>query len=714
MSKQFLFLGIGGMGMAPLASYVRQQGHRVYGFDDALALPWERFLEAQQIVICEQFPQHSNGVIFSSAVKENHPWLRIARERNIPVIRRGYFLAKFCAQKKVVAITGSHGKTTTTAALIDHWPTCSYILGGFFRDHRKPPALFIKDSPYLLCEVDESDRTIEAFHPYMTAAINLEDDHLKAYGSPENLDAAFEKLFSQTRRAVIIPEGNIRLRHIVQNLSVPRFFAPTPSTTHGASHDLENKAIVQKVLEQLAAEGEATILSEVSPSPVFRRHQRLGEVGIGHHRIEIWTDYAHHPTEIACYIEKFQNMHPGKKILCVFQPHRYSRTEQYAQDFAEIFKDKATLLLPVYAANESLLPTGTTERILQDLPQSTKVKYITNVEDLDLQQFDLSDELPEAILFIGAGDIYEQAQRWQLKQCLAQIKDRLIKHTIAFQENFSLKHYNTFQIAAQAHLWIESQSEEELLILMGIFQDFNIPYAIIGHGSNLLLDDFKGVFISLKKMPPLFIVHHRSVTVAAAMPLAVFVKRVAALGFQGCEELAGIPGTIGGALYMNAGAHQQSIGDHLIRIRFLDRSGAVKTILRAQMKFSYRYGFRDGVILEAEFFFPQSESPQSLREKIQHRMRWRRASQPTQPNGGSIFKNPPSHFAGMLIEQAQLKGMIMGGAQVSEKHANFIINADRRAVAKDIKSLLRLMRQKVFEMQGIFLEREILFASDLP
>jgi UDP-N-acetylmuramate-alanine ligase len=218
MCKQFLFLGIGGMGMAPLAYYVRRRGDIVYGFDDALTSALERFFEAQKIIICEQFPKKIDGVIFSSAIDEHHPWMQMAREEGIPLLLRGHFLASICRQKKVIAVTGSHGKTTTTGMLIDHLPHCDYILGGFFQNANRPPACYVPENSYLICEVDESDHTIESFHPYLTATINLEDDHVKAYGESKDLDAAFGTLFSQTQRAVIIPENNERLKNIAKNL----------------------------------------------------------------------------------------------------------------------------------------------------------------------------------------------------------------------------------------------------------------------------------------------------------------------------------------------------------------------------------------------------------------------------------------------------------------------------------------------------------------
>ncbi|MDE6575799.1 MAG: hypothetical protein K2L24_00100, partial [Opitutales bacterium] len=184
MRKQFLFLGIGGMGMAPLALYLRQQGHIIYGFDDGDTSLWRSIFEREEIILCTQFPKNVDLVVYSSAISAAHPWRQLASRQGIQQIKRGQLLAQFCRDKKIIAVTGSHGKTTTTGLLIDHLPECGYVLGGYFQDSlKKSPAQYRSDNPYLICEVDESDRTIEDYHPDITVALNLEDDHLVNYGT---------------------------------------------------------------------------------------------------------------------------------------------------------------------------------------------------------------------------------------------------------------------------------------------------------------------------------------------------------------------------------------------------------------------------------------------------------------------------------------------------------------------------------------------------
>ncbi|MDR2201123.1 MAG: UDP-N-acetylmuramate dehydrogenase, partial [Puniceicoccales bacterium] len=254
--------------------------------------------------------------------------------------------------------------------------------------------------------------------------------------------------------------------------------------------------------------------------------------------------------------------------------------------------------------------------------------------------------------------------------------------------------------------------EEELQSIVQRLHTLDLPFLVIGHGSNLLVDDFPGVFISLKKMESIFTAEQRRVTASSELPMATFIRKVATLGWGGCESLAGIPGSLGGAIYMNAGAHYQSVFDYLVSLKFLDHSGVIRVLPRDQIDFSYRRGFRDGIILSAQFSFLKKESTEILLGKIRDKMQWRREKQPRGPNGGCMFKNLANHFAGALVEQVGLKGTSIGGAKIAEQHGNFIVNNDGNATVSDIKRLLRLMRQRVFERYGIFLEREILFASD--
>jgi hypothetical protein len=256
--------------------------------------------------------------------------------------------------------------------------------------------------------------------------------------------------------------------------------------------------------------------------------------------------------------------------------------------------------LPVYSTNEKFLVDGTTEAILNHFLENNKPNFIASLNDFFIKNDDNKSQIlgkdlfPSKIIFIGAGDIFHQAQTWIFKQQIQLLKTLLTKKKkrILFSENISAKKYNTLRIDAVVPLLIEPENGEILSVIFREFMKMKISFLIIGHGSNLLIDDLGSVLISLKRMPPVLIQKEGWIEVSADFSLSVFCKQIAKLGFQGCEELVGIPGTIGGALHMNAGTSQQTISDKLLSIDVINFFGNRQTIDKSQIFFTYRQGFR--------------------------------------------------------------------------------------------------------------------------
>ncbi|MDR2377309.1 MAG: Mur ligase domain-containing protein, partial [Puniceicoccales bacterium] len=172
--KSYLLLGVGGMGMAPLAIYLAEQGHAVYGWDDGLSERVRQLLETARVLLLAfpEIPQNIDEVLFSSAIHEDHPLYQKALERRLPLTRRGVFWARMVEGKKLIAIVGSNGKTTTTGTFIhilrSQGIPCSYLLGGLFCDARVAPAHYDAAGEWVVSEIDESDRTMDHFSPEMT------------------------------------------------------------------------------------------------------------------------------------------------------------------------------------------------------------------------------------------------------------------------------------------------------------------------------------------------------------------------------------------------------------------------------------------------------------------------------------------------------------------------------------------------------------------
>jgi len=284
---------------------------------------------------------------------------------------------------------------------------------------------------------------------------------------------------------------------------------------------------------------------------------------------------------------------------------------------------------------------------------------------------------------------------------------RSFKGRIALSE--PLARYTTFRIGGPADIYLEPLDKADALSLICYLRHERIPFFTMGNGSNLLVADegVKGAVVNLEAgFNYLRCDSGGIITAGAGVKLAKFVDFCIGNGRGGAEMLAGIPGTLGGAVIMNAGAYGGEISDHMLSVELI-RGEKLLKIAKEEGGFAYRTsGLQGDVILEASFDFPEgiSETMKATRRQM---MLKRNASQPVQwPNAGSIFKNPPGDYAARLIQEAGLKGRTAGGAEISEQHANFIINRGG-ATARDVVELIDLARGEVLRQFGVELQLEI-------
>jgi UDP-N-acetylmuramate dehydrogenase len=266
----------------------------------------------------------------------------------------------------------------------------------------------------------------------------------------------------------------------------------------------------------------------------------------------------------------------------------------------------------------------------------------------------------------------------------------------------------SFRIGGPADIYLEPTDADELVALVQHFRELGVPYILLGNGSNILISDegFRGAALSIEKSFSSVKLESDLITAGAGIRLSKFVDFAITHDFAGAEMLAGIPGTLGGAVIMNAGAYGGEISDHLVDVTVL-RETDVLTLSKADCNFRYRNSdLKNDIVLSARFRFPGGEGEQ-LRVRRKELLLKRNAAQPVNhPNAGSIFKNPENDFAARLIEVSGLKGQRAGGAVVSELHANFIVN-DNSATAADVVTLINRVRSEVYKMTGSILEPEI-------
>lgn len=278
-----------------------------------------------------------------------------------------------------------------------------------------------------------------------------------------------------------------------------------------------------------------------------------------------------------------------------------------------------------------------------------------------------------------------------------------------------MKEHTTFRIGGPADYYILVHSIKELTDTLALCDEFDIDYMLIGNGSNLLVCDegLRKAVIRLGGDFKNISVSGNTVTCGAGATLARLCTFALSNSLSGLEFAYGIPGTVGGAVFMNAGAYGGEMKDVLLTVTHLTPSGVVETVLADTLSLSYRhsdYKLNNCIILSADFsLIPDKDS--DIKARMDDFMNRRVTKQPLEfPSAGSVFKRPEGAFAGALIEQCGLKGVSVGGAQVSEKHSGFIINTGE-ATCQDVISLVKKVQDTVKSQTGYTLEREIIHLS---
>jgi UDP-N-acetylmuramate dehydrogenase len=283
---------------------------------------------------------------------------------------------------------------------------------------------------------------------------------------------------------------------------------------------------------------------------------------------------------------------------------------------------------------------------------------------------------------------------------------KFLRGTIAVDE--PMAKYTWMKVGGPADFYIEPADKHDVISLIEYFHDRHYAWMILGRGSNVLVSDegIRGAVINVEHALAGIQRDKNKVIAEAGVRLTKFVDFCIQNELAGVEMLAGIPGTIGGGVAMNAGAHGGEISDHLTEVEVI-HDGVLQRIKKDQDSFSYRRSrFAGDVVLEASFQLEHGDK-EKLSAIRRECILKRNESQPLEyPNLGSMFKNPPNTFAARLIEQAGLKGKRVGDAQVSEKHANFIVNRGQ-AKAADIVTLIDLIKRTVYQNSGLKLELEV-------
>ncbi len=753
-------VGVCGVGMAGVAFHLARRGFQVSGCDcapGALA----GWLEARGIPVAGGHdPAHAaaaDWMVRSAAVRPDHPELAAAAARGAPVFRRGLVLAALLSGCNSVAVCGAHGKTTTTSMLVQLLRGCglapsfciggeSAALGGVAGAAGSTGAAGI-----FVAEADESDGTLAGYAPDIAVLTNLEFDHAEHFENLDALRACYAALARAVKRRLVYcaddPEarrlGAPHPRGVAYGIERPADWraAQVVESGAGAAFDviLRGRALGRltlpvpgkhNVLNALAA---CAAAEEWRPDfadvcralgrfePVRRRFERVLDAD----GLLVFSDYAHHPSEIATVLGNLKHF-PRARWRAVFQPHRFSRTRALGPALAQVFEGLDELILaPVYAASEPEQPGGTAWDLYAQLRQAGKVRTICATSPAQAWGY-LRGCLRagDGLLIIGAGDVGRMAERAQAdfrraglagldpaaawREELAGLE---LEHTL-IRAGESFERRSTLHVGGKADIFLEVGLPAELARIVGWARRVRAPWTVVGAGSNILASDLgvRGVVIRLAgaEFCRVSAAEAGRMIAGAGAPLRVLTERAAGAGRAGLEFLTGIPGTVGGALRMNAGAWGREIGGAVEWVRCLEPDGSESVFGGRDLPFAYREcpALAGRIVLEAALA-TTDDAPEAIRGRMEDFSR-RRAWLSGTRSAGSVFRNPAGDFAGRLMEQAGLKGLRVGGARVAERHANVIVT-ENGATASDVLALMEMARRKVRAASGIELVGEIAY-----
>ncbi len=758
-------VGVGGMGVGPLAIYLADRGFRVTGEDDAMPKAMRAELERAGVTITASggVPEAAQLLMISSAIKPGHHALLAAQSRGLPVVRRGEMLAEVTRERKVVAICGSHGKTTTTAMLIAALRAAripaGYVLGGLWADDGWAPAR-AGTGDWVVAEIDESDGTIDRFNPALTVVVNLDWDHPDRYRRPEELEQTFQALMRRTTETVLINDTC----GLSARLAVGDETAPMPQVlTFGRSGDYSavptsaeqidpafkglqlslggrftggralvrargafNQANATAALAAAAILGAQLGADTLAMLPGVRRRQAILHSSAA---LTVIEDYAHHPAEVRALLGSLRaDRSAAERLVAVFQPHRYSRTAQFKSEFAAaLAAADAVYLIDVYPAGEAPVNGGTTADLYAELKRQSPtlpVTYIPGNTAAVLSALHRGGARGDLVAFVGAGDIEYHARHWlaDLEEAnmdtkawddLAQELTGRLGDASRVRRDELLATKTTLRVGGPARIYAEPASVEDLHATLNWARERRVAVHVLGRGSNLLVPDsgVAGLVVSLR---------HASWETFAALPdgrvcvgAGLRLKNLCGLatkaGLSGFEFLEGIPGNVGGALRMNAGAMGGWVFDVVDEVDIMSLDGEITTLRREEMHVDYRHcaELQTAIALGAILRPAAASEAASIGRQIDVYREKRQKSQPREPSAGCIFKNPANDSAGRLIEACGLKGRRVGDAEVSAVHGNFIINRGK-ASGDDVIELVRQVRAQVQDKTGIQLEPEVL------
>jgi UDP-N-acetylmuramate--alanine ligase len=740
--RRIHLIGVAGSGMSGIAGLALALGHEVSGSDRVSSLETRRLEAAGLKFHLPQTAETVHGaelVIHSSAIRAGNPAYDEAVKLGLWMVRRAEALAAIMAIRNGIVIAGMHGKTTTSAM-------AAHVLrvGGLRPSHYVGAEIPIlgtnahwdPNGEYFVAEGDESDGTLRLYHPRHAIILNVELEHLDFYADLASIDQVFRELIAQTLGSILYCADDPHAARLCRELpnavsygedrnAVYRFGQIT-STSFGSRfevwhrderlgevdlgvpgrHNVSNALAVAALATELGVE--FSKIAEALSS--FRGARRRFEVKLQSDDFLVVDDYGHHPTEIRETLRTARGI-GRKRIVTMFQPHRYSRTQALQHEFGAAF-DAADLVFitDVYAASEEPIPGVSGETIASAIRRRghPRVEYIAKRDSLH-RVLARAATPGDLLLSLGAGDIHEEASKLvQDLQIAHQLREIMGAGAVTLYEPMS--QHTTLRVGGPAQFWIEPQTYGGLANVLGFCSANRLPVMIVGRGSNLLVRDggIPGVVIHLAKGDfSLIRVKDLEIEAGAGVRLKQLVGAARQARIGGFEWMEGIPGSVGGSLRMNAGAMGSEAFQQVLNVRVVNMRGEFEILTPESMEVQYRNvpSLRDRYVVSALFRGNPAKLGE-IEERLEIASQKRRSTQPIAASAGCIFKNPLECPAGKLVEELGLKNKTVGAARVSEIHGNFIVN-EGEAKARDVMGLISEIQAKAKTDRGIELQTEV-------
>lgn len=766
-------IGIGGAGMSSIARVLVGMGHRVSGSDAKDSAVLADLREIGVTTFVGHDASHIGDVsvvVRSSAVHGDNPEVEAAEAKGLPTLDRTEFLPLLAQRTPFVSISGTHGKTTTssmtTIALDALGANPSFLVGS--KIALLDASAAFTGGPMMVLEADESDGSFLSGPRVGALVTNVEADHLDHWGTWEALVDGFSRFLDGTDGPRIVCVDDPTLAEfarkakslgrpmigygfseeadfrIVSNMSTPLGVAGDVETPQGVVHLQLGVPGRHNLLNATGALALVTSLGHAAADVadalgayrgVARRFEPRGRAD----GVEFVDDYAHHPTELRAAIAAGRS-HANGRLIVVFQPHRYTRTQALWDDFATTFDDVDVLVVTdIYPAGEKPRDRVTSDRLTDAIRRGSDVGHIEYRPTLAAAAGYTAGIVRDGdlVMSLGAGDVTTIADLVLARivtsattaEGVAQLvpdtphhlSTRFAQSGLDVVLDQPLGPLCTYRVGGSADLFVRVDTQNQLETLAAVVAsmigagtvDIDDIH-VIGKGSNLLVadggvrglvvqlgDDFTDVEITRQGDGTV------SVAVGAAALMPATARKLAAEGVTGFEWAVGIPGSLGGAVRMNAGGHGSEMAEVITGVHLIDlHSGEAQWMDPRDLQLGYRTSavLSHQIVTKVDLSLIEGD-PTIAGDRLSEIVHWRREHQPGGANAGSVFTNPPGDSAGRLIDTAGCRGLRIGTAEVSTKHANFI-QADPDGRADDVMAVMKEVVRRVQDHHGITLHAE--------